>query len=135
MTPSALFQSKTVAVFGVPAPFTGVCTKAHVPGYTVLAKEFKAKGCDEVVCYTVSDPYAHYNWAKSMGVLEAGEIRFLADVDGSWAKEYGLDRDYSAVSLGVRSERFSMIVKDGVVTSFNVVEDAKKDAEVLLSQV
>jgi len=130
---SSLFSSKKIAVFGVPAPFTGVCTNAHVPGYKKLADEFFKKGFDAVVCYSVTDPYAHYNWSESMGV-DHSKITFLADVDGSWAKEFGLDRDYGAVSLGVKSERFSMIVEDGVVKSFNVVEDAEKDAEILLSQ-
>mmetsp|Transcript_22379 Transcript_22379/g.27638 ORF Transcript_22379/g.27638 Transcript_22379/m.27638 type:complete len:197 (+) Transcript_22379:78-668(+) len=134
-TMTSLFQSKKVAVFGVPAPFTGVCTNAHVPGYKALADEFLDKGgCDALICYAVTDPYTHYNWAEGMGV-DQSKITFLADVDGSWAKEFGLDRDYAAVSLGVRSERFSMVVEDGIVKSFNVVEDAVKDAEVLLSQL
>ena len=63
------------------------------------------------------------------------KISFLADVDGEWAKEYELDRDYSGASLGCRSARFSMIVDDGVVTSFNFVEEAELDAETLLGQV
>jgi len=63
------------------------------------------------------------------------KISFLADVDGEWAEEYELKRDYTGASLGHRSERFSMIVEDGVVKSFNFVEDAEKDAETLLGQV
>ncbi|KAL7549101.1 hypothetical protein ACHAWF_017682 [Thalassiosira exigua] len=124
---------KKVAVFGVPAPYTGVCTHAHYPPYKALAAKFKTKGVDEVVCYSVADPYAHYNWAKNMG-NDFGDISFLADVDGEWAREHGLDRDYTAVSLGHRSARFSMIVADGCVKSFNIVEDAEKDAETLLDQ-
>ena len=117
----------------MPAPFTGTCTHAHVPPYKEAADAFKAKGVDEIICYSVACPYAHYNWAANMNV-DLNKISFLADVDGAWAKEYSLDRDYSVASLGVRSERFSMIVEDGVVKSFQVVEDAAKDASVLLEQ-
>ena len=66
-------------------------------------------------------------WQRSMGVADV-DITFLADVDGKWAQEHGLDRDYGAVSLGRRAARFSMIVVDGKVKVFNVVEDAKNDA-------
>jgi peroxiredoxin len=129
-----LFKGKKVAMFGVPAPFTGTCSTAHYPPYKNLSDEFKAKGVDEVICYTVADPYAHFNWGKSMG-NDFDKISFLADVDCEWAKENDLDRDYSGASLGHRSARFSMIVEDGIVKSFNEVEDADKDAETLLGQV
>ena len=132
-TMTELFKGKKVAVFGVPAPFTGVCTNAHYPPYKKLADDFKTKGVDEIICYSVACPYAHYNWAKNMG-NEFDKISFLADVDAEFAKEFKLDRDYSAVSLGVRAERFSMLVEDGLVKSFQVVKDASKDAEVLLEQ-
>lgn len=131
---AGLFKGRKVAVFGVPGPFTGTCTYAHVPPYKKLAADFKAKGVDELVCYTVADPYSHYNWAKAMDV-DTEKITFLADADCEWAKENDLDRDYKGASLGVRSARFSMIVDDGKVTSFNMVEDAEKDAETLLEQV
>ena len=131
---SDLFSGRKVAVFGVPAPFTGTCTTAHVPAYKELADDFKAKGIDELICYSVTDPYAHFNWAKAMDV-DLSKITFLADVDCEWAKEYELDRDYSAASLGVRSARFSMVVNNGVVQSFNEVEDAAGDAAVLLGQI
>lgn len=131
---SDLFKGKKVAVFGVPAPFTGTCTMSHFPPYKSLQDEFKAKGVDEIVCYTVADPYAHYNWGKGMG-NDFDKIKFAADVDCEWAKENDLDRDYSGASLGHRSARFSMIVDDGVVKSFNMVEDADADAKKLLDQV
>ena len=129
-----LFRGKTVAVFGVPAPFTGTCTTAHYPPYKTLRDDFSAKGVDEVVCYSVADPYALYNWGKSMD-NDFARISFVADVDGEWAEQHDLIRDYSAASLGHRSERFSMLVEDGIVKSFNIVKDADKDAETLLSQV
>mmetsp|Transcript_6218 Transcript_6218/g.9085 ORF Transcript_6218/g.9085 Transcript_6218/m.9085 type:complete len:204 (-) Transcript_6218:3794-4405(-) len=132
-TMTELFKGKKVAVFCVPAPFTGVCTNAHYPPYKAKADEFLNKGC-AIICYSVACPYAHYNWAKGMG-NEFNKISFFADVDADFAKEFKLDRDYSVVSLGVRAERFSMFVDDGIVKSFLTVEDATKDAETLLAQV
>jgi len=124
-----IFAKKKVVVFGVPAPFTGVCTEAHYPGYRDMAKDFKSqKGVDTVICYTVADPYSQFHWAKSMK-NNFDDITFLADADCSWAKEHKLDRDYSGASLGTRSARFSMIVEDGVVKNFQIVEDAKNDAK------
>lgn len=134
VTMQTLFKGRKVAVFGVPAPFTGTCTTAHYPPYKALQDEFKAKGIDEIVCYSVTDPYAHYNWGKAMG-NDFDKISFLADVDCEWAKENELNRDYTAASLGHRSARFSMIVDDGIVKSFNMVTEADKDAETLLGQV
>ena len=128
-----LFQGKKVAIFGVPSPFTGTCTTAHYPPYQKLQDEFLAKGVDEIVCYSVSDPYAHYNWGKVMD-NDFDKISFLADVDGAWARSNELERDYTGASLGHRSARFSMIVEDGIVTAFNLVEDADGDAGLLLEQ-
>jgi glutaredoxin/glutathione-dependent peroxiredoxin len=134
---------KTVVVFGVPAPFTGTCTYAHYPPYKRLAKEFRspittttngnAQLVDSIVCYSVTDPYAMYGWSKSMNNND-DEIQFVADVDAKWAKEMGLDAEYSKVSLSVRSKRFSMLVKNGIVKTFHFVDDAAKDAEVLLEE-
>mgnify|MGYP006124672623 CR=1 FL=1 len=69
-TLQALFADRKVVLFMVPAPFTGTCTNAHVPSFAKLTSDFKAKGVDEVVCCAVSDPYAHFNWAEKMGVLD-----------------------------------------------------------------
>jgi peroxiredoxin len=129
-----LFEGKTVALFGIPAPFTGVCTNAHYPPYKAKADEFKEAGADKLVCYSVTDPYAHYNWAKSLG-NDFDKIDFLADEDSSFAKAYGLELDCKGVSLGMRARRFSMIVEDGTVKVFHEVEDADKDAEILLADL
>mmetsp|Transcript_27203 Transcript_27203/g.41154 ORF Transcript_27203/g.41154 Transcript_27203/m.41154 type:complete len:195 (-) Transcript_27203:268-852(-) len=127
-----LFADKRVAVFGVPAPFTGTCTNEHYPAYKAMQDDF-LQVVDEVVCYSVADPYAHYHWGKAMD-NDFSKISFLADTDCDFAKEYDLDRDYTGASLGHRSARFSMVVDNGLVTSFNMVEDAAKDAETLLEQ-
>jgi peroxiredoxin len=130
-----VFANKTVIVFGIPAPFTGTCTYEHFPPYKQRAKLFQEDGVDDIICYTVADPYAHYNWGLSLGKEDFDDITFLADPEGEWAKENDLDVDYSGASLGVRSKRFSMLVKDGVVKTFHNVENAAEDAEMLLCDV
>jgi glutaredoxin/glutathione-dependent peroxiredoxin len=139
VTMNDLFRDKTVVVFGVPAPFTGTCTLAHYPPYKKLADEFlNSAGVDEIVCYSVTDPYTHYHWAEKMG-NDRGKIRFLADApDGSFAKAFGLAAEYDTeYSLGLRSERFSMLVLNGIVQVFCMVaeDDANKDAETMLQNV
>lgn len=134
ITMKELFDGKVVAVFGVPAPFTGTCTNEHYPGYKQLADEFKAEGVDEIVCYSVSDPYAHRGWSRSLD-NDDSKITFLADPDGSFARAYGVDKVYDDCSLGARSIRFSMLVANGTVMNFHEVDDAVKDAETLLDDV
>jgi len=134
VTMQELFINKKVVVFGIPAPFTGVCTEEHFPGYRDMAAQFKQKGVDSIVCYSVADPYALYNWAKAMN-NNFDDIICLADLDASWAKEHNLDRDYADCSLGTRADRFSMIVENGLVKSFQIVDDAKNDAKAVLAQL
>ena len=95
-----------------------------------------------MVCVTVSDPYALHGWQSAMAVGtddddddSKNQIRFLADPDASFARAYGVDKRYDEASLGLRSERFSMIVRDGHVCAFRIVEDAAKDAEQLLEEL
>jgi len=91
-------------------------------------------GADEIVCYSVSDPYAHHGWSVSLG-NDDKKITFLADPDAVFAKAYGVDAKYDEVSLGQRSKRFSMVVVDGKVMNFRIVDDASKDAETLLGEL
>lgn len=88
---------------------------------------------DELVCFSVCDPYAMYAWGKSMGV-EPDRISFLADTTGATTRQWGLSWDLRDVSLAERSVRFSMLVDDGVVVAFNDVDDAAADAATLLGQ-
>jgi peroxiredoxin len=132
-TMSNIFAGKKIAVFGVPAPFTGTCTNEHYPPYQRLAGDFKKAGVDELICYAVSDPYAHYAWAVTLN-NNFDQITFLADPTAEFAHAYGLDQVYDESSLGLRSKRFSMLVENGVVKSFHLVENASKDAEVLLKE-
>ena len=134
VTLKELFEDRTVAFFGVPAPFTGTCTLQHYPGYAKLADRLLDGGCDEIVCYSVADPYCHHGWSESLS-NDDGKITFLADPDGTFAKAYGVDTEYTEVSLGERSIRFSMLVVDGQVSNFRVVDDAAADAETLLGEL
>lgn len=110
------------------------CTDEHIPGYKALADEFRKAGADDLVCVTVSDPYALHGWKTAMETQE-DQIRFLADPDASFARAYGVDQSYDDYSLGLRSKRFSMIVHNGKVASFRIVKDAAKDAEQLLEEL
>jgi peroxiredoxin len=132
-TMTDLFKGKTVAVFGVPAPFTGTCTHAHYPPYKNKAADFKKAGVDAILCYSVTDPYAHHGWATKLG-NNFDDITFVADTDAAWAKEHDLSAEYAGPSLGVRSKRFSMLVKDGIVKTFHIVDEAENDADVLLGE-
>jgi glutaredoxin/glutathione-dependent peroxiredoxin len=134
LTMKDIFAGRLVAMFGVPAPFTGECTNAHYPPFKAAAGEFKDAGVDILVCYSVSDPYAMDGWSRSLK-NDDNDIQFLADDGGIWAKENGVDMRYDHVSLGLRSIRFSMLVDNGEVKAFHIVNDAAKDAEVLLNAV
>jgi glutaredoxin/glutathione-dependent peroxiredoxin len=127
--------TRTVVMFGVPAPFTGVCTNAHYPPYKQLADTIKGSGVDEIVCYSVSDPYSMHGWATNVLNNDPNKISFLCDPEATFAKAYGIDTIYNAVSLGQRSIRFSMIVQNGIVIAYNVVDDAATDAATILTEL
>jgi len=133
LTMDDIFKGRKVVLFFVPAPFTGTCTNAHVPGFVKFVPEFKAKGVDEIICCSVADPYAQFNWAQKMGV-NLDDISFLVDWDASFCREHDLLSDYSETGLGVRSKRASMVVQDGLVKSFQFVQDAENDGQVCLDQ-
>eukprot|EP00618_Florenciella_parvula_P040312 CAMPEP_0119474900 /NCGR_PEP_ID=MMETSP1344-20130328/5977_1 /TAXON_ID=236787 /ORGANISM="Florenciella parvula, Strain CCMP2471" /LENGTH=151 /DNA_ID=CAMNT_0007508285 /DNA_START=1 /DNA_END=456 /DNA_ORIENTATION=+ len=91
---ASLFAAdRKVALFAVPAPFTGTCTNEHVPGFVANADAILAK-CDELICFSVSCPYANDGWAKAMGV-DQSKIKFVSDVDGSVSKAWDVTKDYS----------------------------------------
>ncbi|XP_043697413.1 peroxiredoxin-2F, mitochondrial-like [Telopea speciosissima] len=112
-----IFKGKKVVIFGLPGAFTGVCTKAHVPSYKNNIDKFKAKGIDSVICVSVNDPYVMKGWAEK---LEANDIEFYGDFNGSFHKSLELDKDLSAALLGPRSQRWSAYVEDGKVKVLNV---------------
>ncbi|MCI0599868.1 MAG: peroxiredoxin [Beijerinckiaceae bacterium] len=117
-TSEHIFSGRKVVLFGVPGAFTPLCDKQHLPGFLDNADEFKARGIDEIVVTGVNDIFVMDAWAKSTGA--DGKITFLADGNGDFARSLGLTIDLTARGLGIRSQRYAMIVDDGVVRRLNV---------------
>lgn len=112
------FAGKTVAIFSVPGAFTPTCSAKHLPGFIDKSEALKAKGVDEIACTAVNDAFVMGAWGKSAGA--DGKVTMLADGNGNFAQAVGLTMDGSKFGLGQRGQRFSMIVKDGVVEELNV---------------
>ena len=111
------FKGRRVALFAVPGAFTPTCSARHLPGYVEKAAELKAKGIDEIACTAVNDPFVLGAWSKS---ADADEVTMLADGNATFAEALGLDMDGTKFGMGRRSQRYSMVVNDGVVESLNV---------------
>ena len=111
---------RKVVIFGVPGAFTGTCSNNHLPGFLENLGAIKEKGIDEVAVIAVNDPFVMKAWAVQTSGL--GKIAFLADGSAFFAKAAGLDLDLTERGLGVRSQRYSMVVDNGVVTSLNIEE-------------
>jgi glutaredoxin/glutathione-dependent peroxiredoxin len=130
-----LTKGKRIAVFGLPGAFTPTCSAKHLPGYVDLAEQFKAKGVDEVWCVSVNDAFVMGAWGREQGAK--GKVRMMADGSGQFTKALGLEMDLMARGLGMRSQRYSMLIDDGVVKALNVEEPGKfevSSAEKLLDQ-
>ena len=112
------FAGKRILLFGIPGAFTPVCQGNHMPGYVENAASFKEKGIDEIACISINDTFVMKAFGKSSDA--DGKIEMLADDAGAFTKGIGLDADASSFGLGTRSERYAMIVKDGVVESMKV---------------
>jgi peroxiredoxin len=126
---------KTIALFAVPGAFTPTCSAKHVPGYVEKAEEFKAAGVDEIWCLSVNDAFVMGAWARDQKT--GGKVRMLADGDAAFAQATGLTLDLTGKGLGLRSNRYSMLVKDGKVVSLNNEGPGKfevSDADTLLAQ-
>jgi glutaredoxin/glutathione-dependent peroxiredoxin len=125
-TTDDIFKGRKVVLVAVPGAFTPTCHRNHLPGYVAKAAEIKAKGVDAIAVTSVNDVFVMDAWSKSSG----GEgIEFLADGNGDFAKAIGLAMDGSGFGLGTRSQRYAMVVDDGVVQALNI-EDAPSKAEV-----
>ena len=127
---------KTIALFAVPGAFTPTCSAQHVPGYVEQAEAFKAAGVDEIWCVAVNDAFVMGAWAREQHT--AGKVRMLADGDATFTKATGLTLDLTGKGLGLRSNRYSMLVKDGKVVQLNNEAPGKfevSDAATLLAQV
>lgn len=126
---------KTIALFAVPGAFTPTCDAKHLPGYVQQAEAFKAAGVDEIWCVSVNDAFVMGAWGREQHT--AGKVRMLGDGDAEFAKATGLTLDLSGKGLGLRSNRYSMLVKDGKVVTLNVEGPGKfevSDADTLLAQ-
>ncbi|MGE0829428.1 MAG: peroxiredoxin [Hyphomonadaceae bacterium] len=135
VTTNDLFAGKTVAFFAVPGAFTPTCSAKHLPSFREKAAELKAKGVDTIACTSVNDVFVMKAWAKDQN---AGDIVMLADGNGAFAKALGLTFDGSKFGMGERSQRYSMIVKDGVVKELNVEAPGEykvSSAEYMLGQL
>lgn len=113
-----LFGGKTVVMFGIPGAFTPTCSAQHLPGFVKMADQLKAKGVDDIICFAVNDAFVMGAWGKDQGV--DGKVRMIADGDAELTKKMGLELDLNGKGLGLRCDRFAMIVKDGVVQSIDV---------------
>ncbi len=120
VTTAELFADKTVVVFAVPGAFTPTCSQAHLPGYVVNADKLKAKGVDSILCISVNDAFVMDSWGKEHN---AGDLLMVGDGNGDFTRALGLEMDASGFGLGTRSQRYAMVVNDGVVTKL-AVEDA-----------
>jgi peroxiredoxin len=118
ITTDELFAGKKVALFAVPGAFTPACSQRHLPGYVDKAADLKAKGIDTVACVAVNDPFVMNAWGKAQNVGD--KVMMLADGSGEFARALGLELDMRARGLGVRSQRYSMLVDNGTVKSLNV---------------
>ena len=135
VTTDDIFKGKTVALFAVPGAFTPTCSAKHLPGFKEKAAEFRAKGVDTIACVSVNDVFVMKAWGADQGVGD--DVLMLADGNGDFTKAVGLEMDGSKFGMGTRSQRYSMLVKDGVVESLNVEQGGEfkvSSAEYMLAQ-
>ncbi len=133
---SDLTKGKKIAVFGLPGAYTPTCSAKHVPGYIALADKLKAKGVDEIWCISVNDAFVMGAWGRDQKVT--GIVRMMADGSAEFTKALGLEFDLTSKGMGIRCQRFSMLVDDGVVKQLNIEQPGKfevSNAETLLGQL
>jgi len=131
-----LVKGKKIAIFGLPGAYTPTCSAQHVPGYIKLADQLKAKGVDEIWCISVNDAFVMGAWGRDQKAT--GIVRMMADGNAAFSKALGLDADFSKFGMGTRSQRYSMLVEDGVVKSLNIEQPGKfevSNAETMLAQL
>ena len=113
-----LFAGKTVVLFSVPGAFTPTCDAKHLPGFVEMAEQIKAKGVDTIACTAVNDVFVMNAWGKHGNVGD--KILMLADGNGAYAKALGLEMDGTKFGMGMRGQRFAIIVKNGVASQVDV---------------
>ena len=132
---AAITAGKKIAIFALPGAYTPTCSAKHVPGYVQQAGDFRAAGVDEIWCLSVNDAFVMGAWGRDQAT--GGKVRMMADGSADFAKATGLTLDLTARGMGLRSDRYSMLVVDGVVKTLNVEAPGKfevSDAATLLQQ-
>jgi peroxiredoxin len=124
ITTSELFSGKKVVMFAVPGAFTPTCSEAHLPGYVVQADAIKAKGIDDIICVAVNDAFVMGAWGKAGN---ADALTMVGDGNGDFTKAIGLEMDGSGFGLGTRSQRYAMVIEDGVVDTLAVEAGGQLD--------
>jgi len=135
-TTAEIFGGRKVALFSVPGAFTPTCSAKHLPGFIAKADAFAAKGVDEIACMAVNDAFVMGAWGKAQNA--GGKVSMLADGNGDFVKALGLEMDGTAFGMGLRGQRFSMIVEDGTVTALNIEGPGEfhvSSAEYMLDQL
>lgn len=131
-----LTAGKKIVIFALPGAFTPTCSAQHVPGFVEHFDAFKAKGVDEIWCISVNDPFVMGAWGRDLKV--AKKVRMLGDGSAEFTKKLGMEFDLIARGLGVRSQRYAMIVEDGVVKTLDLEAPGKfevSDATSILKQL
>lgn len=131
-----LFAGKKVALFALPGAFTPTCSAKHLPGFVQHADELKNRGVDAIACVSVNDAFVMGAWGNAQGVGE--KVMMLADGNGDFTKSLGLEMDATKYGMGTRSQRYAMIVEDGVLKQLHVEEPggyAVSSAEYVLKQL
>jgi len=131
-----LTKGKKVAIFGLPGAFTPTCSAKHVPSYVANIDKLKAKGIDEVICMSVNDAFVMGAWAHDQKTL--GKVRMMGDGSAAYTKALGLEFDLTGKGMGMRCQRFSMLVDNGVVKTLNIEAPGKyevSDGETMLKQL
>ena len=133
---SEVTRGRKIAVFGLPGAFTPTCSAQHVPSYVAKFDALKAKGVDEIWCVAVNDAFVMGAWARDQKA--GGKIRFMGDGSADFARKLGLELDLTARGMGVRMQRFSMLVDNGVVRQLNIEAPGKFEvsgADTMLGQL
>lgn len=131
-----LLKGKRLVIFGLPGAFTPTCSGKHVPGYVAHYQDFKAKGVDEIWCVSVNDAFVMGAWGKDQKA--DGKVRMMADGSAVWTKALGLEQDLTSRGMGMRSQRYAMVVESGVVKALNIEAPSRfevSDADTLLKAV
>jgi glutaredoxin/glutathione-dependent peroxiredoxin len=128
------FRGKRVVLFGLPGAYTRTCSSRHLPGYVAHAGELQAKGVDEIACLSVNDAFVMGAWGKEHGA--PGKVVMLGDGSAEWTRAIGLELDRTKEGMGIRSQRYAMLVEDGIVKALHVEQPGQYEvssAEAMLA--